>query len=134
MKYVANGVLAGARNVRRCAMRRVSAPMTGQNAGLPDRPSPITSPHVPFFCVVKVSATNVMRDKSSRGMSVERNHWCPIQHCTSCKLKGVMSEAVPVSTGRRTRDKSYRQLLGCRLWQMDALLKPQRAAEFLVQE
>jgi hypothetical protein len=112
---VARGVLAGARNERRCRMRRVNA-KTGQNTGLPDRPSPITSPRTPFFWVVNVSATKVTRDRSSSGMVVARNRCWPIQHWTSVSVKGVVSDDVPVYSPGRSRKKNARQIMSAMAW------------------
>jgi hypothetical protein len=46
--------------------------MTGHNkkTGLPEHPSPMTSPRTPFFCVVKVSDMNATRERSAMGMVV----------------------------------------------------------------
>jgi hypothetical protein len=90
--------------------------MTRQRTGLPDRPSPITSPRTPFFWVVKVSATKVTRGKSSSGMLVAKRRCCPIQHCTSCNVKGVVSDAVPVYSPGHRRKKNAKVIMSAMAW------------------
>jgi hypothetical protein len=53
----------------------------------------------------------VTRGKSSTGMVVARNRCWPIQHWTSCKVKGVVSDGVPVYSPGRNRKKKARQII-----------------------
>jgi hypothetical protein len=92
-------------------MRCVHA-TTGHSTGTPERPRPITSPWTPFFCVVKVSAMNVTRWRSGIVIVVAKKCWCPIQHCTSCRVNGVVSDVlVPVYSPGRSRKKNARLIM-----------------------
>ena len=79
LKTRLKGVVGGALALRRWMIRRAIA-ITGHRNGSPVRPSRMTSLGMPFFCVVKVSETDVDVWRSSASeASCKSNLLSPIE-------------------------------------------------------
>ena len=102
----ARGVFAGAPCCQRCITHRRKASF-GHNSGSPVAPWPILSPRTPFFCVAKLSITNVVT-ASSLSVAVEvSNTVRPTLKVTSDRRNGALSYFVYVySPGHRRKKKA----------------------------